>query len=231
MDEPGHPHPLPSSTPVGCGPDRRFDAIAALTSRLIDAPTALVSFVDRTQQVFPGAMGLPSPWQEIRFTPLTHSFCQHVVTSGAPLVLSDARTIERFANNPAIADLGVVAYAGFPLVDIRGRAVGSLCVIDPQPREWSERECAMLAELAAYCSSELEPRTTGLRDALVADRDRMAEELQHGVVSDLLALSILLGGVRSHATVDSADMIDDAIDAVDQIIARLRAAVVHAAER
>ena len=224
------PHELPDATPLTCAPDRRFDAIAALTCRLVEAPTALVTLVDHTQQVFPGAFGLPSPWQEFRFTPLTHSFCQHVVSSGAPLVIADTRTQARFADNLAIPEMGVVAYAGFPISDADGRPAGSLCAIDSQPREWSAGELAILAEVAAFCSTELAMRSASIRDAVAADRDRLAGELQHGVTSDLLALSMLLGGVRSMATTESADMVDDAIDAVDQILARLRATVVRGAE-
>ena len=62
--------------------------------------------------------------------------------------------------------------------------------------------------------------------------ERLATRLfEAGSAQTVVALSMLLGGVRSLATTDSADMIDDAIDAVDQILARLRAAVLHAAER
>ena len=86
MDDPSELYRLPDRTALTCAPDRRFDAIAALAGRLVDAPTALVTLVDQTHQVIPGATGLPSPWQEFRFTPLTHSFCQHVVRTGAPLV-------------------------------------------------------------------------------------------------------------------------------------------------
>lgn len=224
-------HVLPDRTALTCAPDRRFDAIAALAARLVDAPTALVTLVDRTQQVIPGAAGLPSPWQELRFTPLTHSFCQHVVRTGASLVVADAREVRELAGSPAITDFGVIAYAGFPIVDNHGRPVGSLCAIDREPRHWTEQECAILTELAGFCSNELGLRTFALREALIADRDRIADELQHGVTSDLAALAMLLDGVRSLATPDSADMIDDAIDAVDQILARLREAVVNAAER
>ncbi len=223
--------PLTADAPVDYAPDRRFDAIAALTSRLLGTPAALVSFLDRAQPVPSAVVGVPGPGPQPGVVPLTYSFCQYVVSSGAPLVLSDVREIDGRADDPATGQPGVVAYAGFPLTDAHGRPIGSLCVVDHQPREWTEQECAALAELAAFCSSEREPRTTGLRQALVADRDRMAEELQRGVSSDLQALTTLLEGVRSLATVESAAMIDDAIDAVDQITARLRAAVLHAAER
>ena len=231
MDDPSDLLRLPDRAPLACAPDRRFDAIAALAGRLVDAPTALVTLVDRTHQVIPGAAGLPSPWQEFRFTPLTHSFCQHVVRTGAPLVVPDAREVSDLADSPAITDFGVIAYAGFPIRDHHGRAIGSLCAIDQVPRHWTDQECATLTELAGFCSNELGLRTFALRDALIADRDRIAAELQHGVTSDLVALSMLLDGVRSLATPDSADMIDDAIDAVDQILARLHEAVAHAAER
>ena len=70
-------------------------------------------------------------------TPLSHSFCQHALESREPLVIEDARSHPLVRDNPAIRDLGVVAYAGVPLVTRRGHALGTLCVIDHQPRAWT----------------------------------------------------------------------------------------------
>ncbi|WP_435737894.1 SpoIIE family protein phosphatase [Cellulosimicrobium sp. PMB13] len=138
--------------------DESFDRFARLVQRQLGVPTALVSLVLEDEQVFPGALGLPEPYQSRRRTPLTHSFCQYVVDDTQPLVVADARDVPHLADNGAVHDLGVVAYAGFPIFDPRGRAVGSLCAIDARPRPWTDGDLATLADLAAACTSELRLR-------------------------------------------------------------------------
>jgi GAF domain-containing protein len=143
---------------VGAGPDEAFDRFASLVKRLLDVPVALVSLVDGERQFFPGQVGLAEPWGTKRETPLSHSFCRHVVIEGEPKVFADARIYAQVRDNPAISDLGVVAYAGMPLTDADGRTLGSLCAIDTRPRAWSKAELEILRDLAEACSSELRLR-------------------------------------------------------------------------
>ena len=138
--------------------DASFDRIARLAQRLLGVPITLVSLVDQDGQVFPGAVGLPPGIDATRCTPLTHSFCQHVVTDSVALVVEDARLVDRLKDNLAIPDLGVVAYAGYPITDDTRTVVGSMCAIDHEPRRWTAAELAILADLAAVCSSELRLR-------------------------------------------------------------------------
>ena len=107
-----------------------FDRLTHLASRTLGVPVALVSLVTPDRQFFKSQSGLPSPYSERRETPLSHSFCQYVVAHDAPLVVRDARRDPDLADNLAIDDLGVIAYAGFPLHDPDGVPVGSLCAID-----------------------------------------------------------------------------------------------------
>jgi hypothetical protein len=93
-----------------------FDRLTRLTSTVLNVPVALVSLVDSDRQFFKSCLGLAQPWASQRQTPLSHSFCQHVVQSGRPLVVSDAREHPLLRDNPAIRDLGVMAYAGAPLI-------------------------------------------------------------------------------------------------------------------
>ncbi|MCB7135579.1 SpoIIE family protein phosphatase [Cellulosimicrobium marinum] len=156
--------------------DESFDRFARLVRRQLGVPTALVTLVLDDEQVFPGAFGLPEPYQSRRRTPLSHSFCRYVVDDAQPLVVTDAREVPRLEGNGAIDDLGVVAYAGFPIFDPRGHVVGSLCAIDGSPRPWSDTDLATLADLAAACTSELRLRLARerarrmQRAALVANR-------------------------------------------------------------
>ncbi|ROS75259.1 SpoIIE family protein phosphatase [Cellulomonas sp. PhB143] len=153
-------------------PDPSFDRFARLVQRQLGVPTALVSLVMDDEQVFPGALGLPDEIQRSRRTPLSHSFCQYAVADDAPLVVNDARTHDLVRDNGAVLDLDVIAYAGYPIHDLRGRAVGALCAIEPEPRVWTEEELAALADLAEACTAELRLR---------AERER-ARRIQHAAV-------------------------------------------------
>jgi GAF domain-containing protein len=147
---------LPPRTPLPAEASARFDRFARIVAERLQAPIGLVSLVDVNGQVFPGAFGLAEPWNEERATPLSHSFCQHVVTSGQPLVVSNSHDDPLVADNLAVMDLGVVAYAGVPVQAGAAGVVGSLCALDHRPRQWSEDDLAALTALAALCSEELE---------------------------------------------------------------------------
>src|SRR3954462_2829217 len=114
-----------------------FDRLTRLAGGLLGASGALVSLVDRSRQFFKSGWGLEEPWASRRETPLTHSFCQHVVQHRAPLIVSDAREHPILKHNLAVPELGVVADAGMPLI-VDGQAIGAFCVVDSKPREWSE---------------------------------------------------------------------------------------------
>src|SRR3982751_5837929 len=117
--------------------DPMFDRFAAMVRTVLGVPVALVSLVGPDRQFFPGACGLGDPWAQDRQTPLSHSFCQHVVATAEPLIVVDARTDPRVRGNLAIDDLGVIGYAGMPLTDATGQVLGSLCAIDHEPRTWT----------------------------------------------------------------------------------------------
>jgi GAF domain-containing protein len=135
--------------------DPAFDRIARLAAQVLNAPVALVSLVDADRQFFKSCLGLPEPWAAQRETPLSHSFCQHAVARREPLVVDDARQDELLRDNLAIRDMGVIAYAGIPLIDGEGNALGTLCVIDSQPRHWTTHQVQLLSDLAASVVTEI----------------------------------------------------------------------------
>ena len=185
---------LPAGTALPPQSDPALERFARLVRRQLDVPVALVTLVSAEQQVFPGAVGLPEPWQSTRCTPLSHSFCQHVVRSGNPLVISDARDEPLVADNLAIPDLHVIAYAGVPLTDADGVVVGSLCAIDSRPRSWTDEDLAVLTDLAEACSAQLQlkaaqqradeaaARTSRLLAQQEVDRSRWSLALEAGQV-------------------------------------------------
>jgi len=157
---------------VTAAPDIALDRIARVVQRQLSVPVALVSIVEPDRQVFPGLAGLGGWAGETRQTPLSHSFCQHVVRRQGPLIVRDARRDPLVHDNLAIEDLGVVAYLGMPISGPDDTVVGSLCAIDTEPREWTSSEILALEDLAALCSAELASRAVGPHAVTTGTRRR-----------------------------------------------------------
>jgi len=138
-----------------------FDRLTRMAARLLGAPIALITVIGDDRQFFKSATGLPEPWASRRTAPLSHSFCRHVVSSGEPLVVEDARRHPLLRANPAVRDFGWIAYAGVPLLTGAGEVIGALSVIDTMPRLWSERDVALLTDLGACAVSEIELHALG----------------------------------------------------------------------
>jgi PAS domain S-box-containing protein len=155
--------------------EESFDRLTRLATVLLNVPIALVSLVDSDRQFFKSQQGLPEPWASGRQTPLSHSFCQHVVTLGEPLIIADARKHPLVKENLAIRDLRVIAYAGFPLTSPDCQVIGSFCAIHTEPRSWSEEEVRHLEDLASVVITQIELRTRAqdlATRADAADRER-----------------------------------------------------------
>jgi PAS domain S-box-containing protein len=144
-------------------PEEQFDRLTRLTSDLLRAPVSLLTLVDDKRQFFKSHVGLTEPWSSRRETPLSHSFCKHVVSDGAPLVINDAEQNATLRDNPAIQDMGVVAYAGFPLRLEGELLLGDLCVIDHAPRQWRSDDISLLKRLSEVVEDEIDQRVALLR--------------------------------------------------------------------
>src|ERR671911_654854 len=140
-------------------PEESFDRLTRMAARLLGTPVSLIALVADDRQFFKSAVGLPEPWASRRGTPISFSFCGQGVATGAPLILDDARRHPLLRHNPVIRELGWVAYAGVPLVTRHGHTIGALCVADKTPRLWSDRDIALLQDLAASVVTEIELRT------------------------------------------------------------------------
>ena len=136
-------------------PEEAFDRLTTLVCRLLNVPVSLVSLVDEDRQFFKSAQGLPEPWASLRQTPLSHSFCQYVAASDAPLIVPNARAHPVVCDNPAIEDLNVAAYLGTPLRTPDGHVLGSLCAINGEPRPWSSEDVSVLDDLGAMAMTEI----------------------------------------------------------------------------
>ena len=118
-------------------PDRELDIITRLAADRFDAAIALVSLVDSDRQWFKSRYGLDETE-----TCRRHSFCSHAIESDAIMVVGDAATDPRFADNPLVTGAPHIRfYAGAPLVLANGHRIGTLCIVDPAPRaSFSTRE-------------------------------------------------------------------------------------------
>jgi GAF domain-containing protein len=132
-----------------------LDRIARMACRVLDVPVALVNLVHADQQRFVGCGG-PEPWASMDEMSLTAGFCPFVVETDQPYTLEDARVDPVSAANPAVMELGVVAYAGVPLRAAGGEPIGTLCALDYKPRAWPPEDLALLADLAAGVIAELQ---------------------------------------------------------------------------
>ena len=146
------------------------------------APVATVTIIEPERQLFPGASGLDEPWMTKRETPISYSLCQHCVLSGQPFVVDDARRHPLTKDSPAIAELGVVAYAGVPIVSPDGVVLGTICAIDHEPRSWNDDDIAELRRLAGGALQEIARRTAveavsgGLNISALAHRTGVAAD-------------------------------------------------------
>ncbi len=164
-------------------PEEAFDRLTRLATAVLRVPVALVSLVDSDRQFFKSQVGLSEALARARQTPLKHSFCKHAVGSGEPLVVPDARRDPRFAQS-TVFGAGVIAYAGIPLITSQGHALGTFCVVDRQPHDWTEEEIALLRVLAASTMSEIELRS--LADELRSLSANL-QDLVHARTSELRA--------------------------------------------
>ena len=149
-------------------PEAAFERLAVLASQLLVAPVSLATFVDPRRQFFRAQRGLDEPWASARQTPLSHSFCQWVVSSDEALVVDDALAHQVLRHNEAVRELGVKAYAGVPVAGPAGQAIGSMCAVDHRPRAWTPEDLKTLEDLARILESYASPAAGRVRGAIHA---------------------------------------------------------------
>jgi diguanylate cyclase (GGDEF)-like protein len=132
-------------------PEERFDRLTRLAKRLFGVPIALVSLVDEDRQWFKSCQGL-----DASETARDISFCGHAILGESVFLITDAARDKRFHDNPLVTDAPFIRfYAGCPLKVPNGSKLGTLCIIDREPREFSEDDIALLEDLARMAEQEL----------------------------------------------------------------------------
>lgn len=149
-------------------PEERFDRLTRVARRLFDAPIALMSLVDADRQWFKSRPGLDFPE-----SPRDYSFCTHAILGEGVFVVPDALQDDRFRDSPLVTSFPEIRfYAGCPVRAPDGSPLGTLCVIDHEPRDIDKDDVEALRDLAAMAEQELKSITLATIDELTGLSNR-----------------------------------------------------------
>lgn len=146
-------------------PRDSWDGLTSLASRFLQAPMAFITLVDGVRSFYLSCTGLDATVSGSREEPIEDAFCRYVIADGAPIFVSDTSTEQRIAHGATTQRLGVRAWAGYPVLDAEGRALGAFYVMDTAPRSWSPIDAAVLGVLARSASTQVQ-----LLTAVAAER-------------------------------------------------------------
>jgi diguanylate cyclase (GGDEF)-like protein len=153
--------------------EERFDRITRMAQRLFDVPISLVSLVDQDRQWFKSHQGL-----EATETPRAVAFCAHAIAARDVMVVEDALDDDRFFDNPLVAgDPNIRFYAGAPIAGPDGSQLGTLCVIDREPRQLPQEDRDALQELAHMIEYEIAVTHLAIADELTGLSNRRGLQL------------------------------------------------------
>jgi GAF domain-containing protein len=146
-----------------------FDEFARRLAQVTAAPYAMVNFIDEERQFFAG-LYTPADDRTVRLSPAAvqrqpgrvmardHGYCPHVVVRRKALVLEDVCDYPRFAGNPVVDEIGIRSYLGAPLLDTSGMALGTVCVVDTEPRPWGRQGLGTIKSMAAELTDRIHHR-------------------------------------------------------------------------
>lgn len=200
LDDPARVEALEETGLLDSIADEAFDRFTRLAARLLRSDAAVINLITDERQVVLSETGLGTPWSERRQMPLSHSFCQHIVSSREPLVVTDARELPLLRGNRAIDEFDIVAYAGVPLIDSDEHVLGAMCVTGSEAREWTGSDIETLRDLAAAVMNQIDLRIAQAR--LAAERTFLSSvlaNLQDAVYAcDLQGRPLLMNGAMRY---------------------------------
>lgn len=192
MDEAGRLKALDMYAILDSEPERYFDDLVLLASHICGTPIALMSLVDEDRQWFKSKIGLP-----ISETPRDVAFCAKAIEQPDVFVVPDAMQDSRFRDNPLVlGEPHIRFYAGAPLINEEGYALGTLCVIDQEPREFTAEQKEALQALSRLAMAQLEfRRNLGLLKEALNDRTKKEHE-REAELQNLQAQLVRVMGLR-----------------------------------
>lgn len=156
---------------VDSAPEDAFDRLTELAALVTRTRRACITIVDGERYRYKSTIGVPEGADQPG--PVEESFCRYVVGSGQPFYVDDAAVDPRTFDHPAIEALGIAAWAGYPIEDEDGWVLGTFCLIDDKPRDWTDEDLHVLATLARVASSEIALRNA--RAVIAAARQAVEE--------------------------------------------------------
>ena len=170
--------------------ERVFDGLTSLAAYICKTPVALISLIDSDRQWFKARHNLSETE-----TSRDLSFCAHAILQNDTFTVPDATLDARFADNPFVtAENGVRFYAGAPLINEDGYALGTLCVIDQTPREITQDQKEALQALSRLILAQLEfRRNLRLLKEALTDRTHAEHERERELVKLQQTLTRVLG--------------------------------------
>lgn len=132
-------------------PEERFDRITRIATRLFSVPISTVSLIDKDREFYKSCQGLNE-----REGDRAVSFCGHAMWEDDVFVISDALADERFADNPLVIEPPYIRfYAGKSILTADGLRMGTLCIKDVKPREFSDEDRRVLTDLSRWVELEI----------------------------------------------------------------------------
>lgn len=167
-------------------PEERFDRVTRLTRRLFGVPLAYVSLIDRDRQWVKAQDGFSVPTE----IPRSESFCAHAILDDSGVVVPDLLDDRRFCDSAFVTEAPFLRfYASVPLGGPDGHRVGTLCIADVQPREFSPADVALLRDLSAWVSREMNVQSE-LERAAEVQRAMLPQEPPHAPGWDIVGACV-----------------------------------------
>ncbi|RYZ66440.1 MAG: GAF domain-containing protein, partial [Proteobacteria bacterium] len=209
--------------------DPLLDELTRMAAQVCEAPISLVSLVDQDRQWFKSRFGM-----DVTETPRSESFCSHAIAAHDLLLVEDATLDQRFAHLPAVLGTPAVrAYAGAPLVTKNGFAIGTICIVDHKPRQFTDTDKTLLTFLSKQVINYIE-NTNTLQDfqSKLAESHRLARlgevgaKISHEMNTPLSIIVVRVAQVRRKIeqfmsdSKERTELIED-LNKVDAVVTRI----------
>lgn len=208
---------------LGSETEESFDGLTQLAARLLKVPASFISIVGADHDFYKSHTGLPPDLAASR-TLTGRTFCHHTLAGDDALVIDDTHSDPVWKAVPTVESLGVRAYVGVPL-KLAGETIGSFCVMDMEPRHWSDEELETLRQLAISAGRELSLRSALMEAnddsadarALARSREEVVAVVAHDLRTPLQILHLSVGLLQHHAVEEQQPVIARMLKAIDSM--------------